>query len=153
MPARRRGLAAEVRLEEAGAIGSRERLGPAGDLAHPAQVLAPELEAGDVVVMDNLAAHKVAGVQEAIRAGGASVLYLPSYSPDLNPIEQVFAKLKALLRKAAARTKETLWATIGNRLDAFCPGECRNYLANCGYEFTSVESALAVWHPVRRAMS
>jgi transposase len=104
--------------------------------ASVAQVLAPELEAGDVVVMDNLAAHKVAGVQEAIRAVGASVLYLPSYSPDLNPIEQVFAKLKALLRKAAARTKETLWATIGNLLDAFCPGECRNYLANRGCEFT-----------------
>ncbi len=102
--------------------------------AYVRQVLAPELEADDVVVMDNLPAHKVAGVQEAIRAVGASVLYLPSYSPDLNPIEQVFAKLKALLRKAAARTKDALWATIGALLDSFSPNECQNYLINCGYE-------------------
>ena len=102
--------------------------------AYVRQVLAPELEADDVVVMDNLPAHKVAGVQEAIRAVGASVLYLPSYSPDLNPIEQFFAKLKALLRKAAARTKDALWATIGALLDCFSPNECQNYLINCGYE-------------------
>ena len=98
------------------------------------QVLAPELEPGDAVVMDNLSAHKVAGVQEAIRAAGASVLYLPSYSPDFNPIEQLFAKLKALLRKAAARTQEALWDAIGRHLDDFTPEECRNYLAHCGYE-------------------
>ena len=103
------------------------------------QVLASELEpgdvvAGDVVAMDNLQAHKVVGVAEAIRAVGASVLYLPSYSPDLNPIEQVFAKLKELLRKAAARTKEALWDAIGRHLDDFSPEECRNYLAHCGYE-------------------
>ena len=73
--------------------------------AYVEQVLAPELEPGDAVVMDNLSIHKVAGVQEAIRAAGASVLYLPSYSPDFNPIEQLFAKFKALLRKAAARTQ------------------------------------------------
>ena len=79
-------------------------------------------------------AHKVAGVEEAIRAAGASVLYLPSYSPDLNPIEQVFAKLKELLRKAAARTKEALWDAMGRHLDDFTPEECRNYLAHCGYE-------------------
>jgi transposase len=102
--------------------------------AYVAQVLAPELEPDDVVVMDNLPAHKVAGVQEAIRAAGASVLYLPSYSPDLNPIEQLFAKLKALLRKAAARTREALWTTIGALLDSFSPDECQNYLANSGYE-------------------
>ena len=102
--------------------------------AYVRQVLAPELEPGDAVVMDNLAAHKVAGVQEAIRAVGASVLYLPSYSPDLNPIEQLFAKLKALLRKAAARTRDALWDTLGQSLDAFSPDECRNYLTNCGYE-------------------
>jgi transposase len=89
-----------------------------------------------VVVLDNLAAHKVAGVQEAIRAVGASLLYLPPYSPDLNPIEQLFAKLKALLRKAAARTKEALWSTIGEILDIIPESECRNYLRNCGYEFT-----------------
>ena len=92
------------------------------------------LEPYDVVVMDNLPAHKVAGVREAIQAAHASLLYLPSYSPDLNPIEQVFAKLKALLRKAAERTKDALWGTIGLLLDAFTPEECANYLANCGYE-------------------
>src|SRR4051812_5901868 len=97
--------------------------------AYVEQVLAPALEPGDVVAMDNVAVHKVAGVQEAIRAAGASVLYLPSYSPDFNPIEQLFAKLKELLRKAAARTKEALWDAIGRHLDDFTPGECRNYLA------------------------
>ncbi len=99
------------------------------------QALAPALEAGDVVVMDNLAAHKVPGVREAIRAVGASILHLPPYSPDLNPIEQAFAKLKAGLRKAGARTRDALWHTIGRLLDTFSPGECRNYLANSGYEF------------------
>jgi transposase len=103
--------------------------------AYVEQFLAPALSKGDVVVADNLAAHKVAGVREAIRAVGASILYLPSYSPDLNPIEQAFAKLKALLRKAAARTREALWAAIGHMLDSFSPDECRNYLANSGYEF------------------
>ena len=99
------------------------------------QVLAPELCRGDVVVIDNLAAHKVPGVREAIKAVGASVLYLPPYSPDLNPIEQVFAKLKTLLRKAAARTKDALWDAIGRLVDDFEPNECRNYLINTGYEF------------------
>lgn len=102
--------------------------------AYVAQMLCPCLAPGDVVVMDNLKAHKVAGVAEAIRAVGASVLYLPPYSPDLNPIEQVYAKLKALLRKAAARTKDALWKTIADSLDVFQPGECQNYLTNCGYE-------------------
>jgi transposase len=99
------------------------------------QVLAPELEPGDAVVMDNLSTHKVAGVREAIRAAGASVLYLPSYSPDFNPIEQLFAKFKALLRKAAARTLTALWQTIGTSLDDFTPAECQNYIVNSGYEF------------------
>ena len=99
------------------------------------QVLSPELRPGDVVVMDNLPAHKVSGVREAIKAAGASPMYLPSYSPDLNPIEQVFAKLKTLLRKAAARTKEALWDAIGRLVDTFKPDECRNYLINAGYEF------------------
>src|SRR3954465_3969612 len=99
------------------------------------QVLAPALEPGDIVAMDNLAVHKVAGVKEAIRAAGASVLYLPSYSPDFNPIEQFFAKLKALLRKAAARTQNALWETIGTSLDDFTPAECQNYIVNSGYEF------------------
>ena len=97
------------------------------------QFLAPELEAGDVVVMDNLASHKVAGVREAIEAVGASVRYLPPYSPDLNPIEQVFAKLKASLRRAQARTVAGLWDTIGSLLDTFSSTECRNYIRNCGY--------------------
>jgi transposase len=102
-------------------------------LAYVEQILAPALSAGDVVVLDNLAAHKVAGVRAAIAAAGASVLYLPPYSPDLNPIEQAFAKLKALLRKAAARTRSTLSATIGQLLGSFSTDECRNYLANSGY--------------------
>jgi transposase len=102
---------------------------------HVEQALAPALEPGGVVVMDNLAAHKVPGVREAIGAAGASVLHLPPYSPDLNPIEQAFAKLKAGLRKAGARTRDALWATIGYLLDTFSPDECRNHLANSGYEF------------------
>src|SRR5215218_5354819 len=103
--------------------------------AYVEQVLAPELEPGDVVAMDNLSTHKVAGVKEAIRAAGASVLYLPSYSPDFNPIEQFFAKLKALLRKAAARTQDALWEAIGIMLEVFTPAECQNYIVNSGYEF------------------
>jgi transposase len=102
-------------------------------LAYVEQVLAPTLRAGDLVVMDNLAAHKVAGVREALAAAGAHLLYLPPYSPDLNPIEQAFAKLKALLRTAAARTVEALWHTIGKLLDAFNPTECAHYLAHAGY--------------------
>jgi transposase len=96
------------------------------------QALAPALEPGDIVAMDTLAVHKVAGVKEAIRAAGASVLYLPSYSPEFNPIEQFFAKLKALLRKAAARTQTALWETIGTSLDDFTPAECQNYIVTSG---------------------
>jgi transposase len=103
--------------------------------AYVEQVLAPALSKGDVLVMDNLAAHKVAGVREAIAAVGASILYLPPYSPDLNPIEQVFAKFKVLLQKAATRTREALWTTIGRLLNAFSPAECQNYLINSGYAF------------------
>ncbi len=102
--------------------------------AYVEQMLAPALQPGDVLVLDNLPAHKIGGVETAIRAVGASLLYLPSYSPDLNRIEQLFAKLKGLLRKAAARTKDALWATLGSLLDAFTPDECANYLANCGYD-------------------
>lgn len=103
--------------------------------AYVRQFLAPELKPGDVVVLDNLPAHKVAGVREAVTAAGAHLLYLPPYSPDLNPIEQLFAKLKALLRKAAARTRDALWDTIGQLLDCFSPAECRNYIINSGYGF------------------
>ena len=97
------------------------------------QMLAPELQPGDLVIMDNLAAHKVAGVREAIEARGAELRYLPPYSPDLNPIEQAFAKLKALLRKAALRTVDGLWNAIGKLLHLFAPAECANYLVNSGY--------------------
>jgi transposase len=97
------------------------------------QILAPALCPGDIVVMDNLAAHKVAGIRKAIEARGATLLYLPPYSPDLNPIEQAFAKLKALLRKAAARTLDDLWSTIAALLDRFPATECANYLVNSGY--------------------
>jgi transposase len=95
--------------------------------------LIPTLTPGDIVIMDNLSSHKVAGVREAIEAAGAKLVYLPPYSPDLNPIEQLFAKLKALLRKAAERSIEALWATIGRLLDAFSPAECANYLRHAGY--------------------
>ena len=95
--------------------------------------LAPALEPGDVVVLDNLAAHKVDGVRQAIAAAGASILYLPPYSPDLNPIEQLFAKLKALLRKAAARTKGDLWSITAASSMPGPPTECSNYLRHCGY--------------------
>ena len=102
-------------------------------LAYVEQALAPTLSRGDVVVLDNLGSHKVAGVREAVEARGASLLYLPPYSPDLNPIEQAFAKLKALLRKAAARTLEALVDAVGGSLGRFAPAECANYLANSGY--------------------
>ena len=102
-------------------------------LAWVEQFLAPTLAAGDVVVADNLASHKVEGVREAIEARGARVLFLPPYSPDLNPIEQVFGKLKQLLRSAEPRSRDALWRTIGTSLHRFAPQECRNYLINAGY--------------------
>jgi transposase len=101
--------------------------------AYVEQCLVPTLRQGDVVVMDNLASHKVAGIKEAIEAAGAELRYLPPYSPDLNPIEQFFAKLKALLRKVAARTVEALIAAIAHALTKVTPRECSNYLANLGY--------------------
>ncbi len=103
-------------------------------LAYVSQVLVPELKPGDVVILDNLPAHKGPRVREAIEAAGASLLYLPPYSPDFNPIENAFAKLKALLRKAAERTVEGLWAAIGRLLDAFTPAECANYFTAAGYD-------------------
>ena len=93
----------------------------------------PTLKPGDVVVMDNLRVHKMAGVRQAIEAAGARLLFMPPYSPDLNPIEQAFAKYKALLRKAAERTVESLWHTIGRIADLFSPAECRNFFNNAGY--------------------
>lgn len=102
--------------------------------AYVRHILAPSLQAGDVVIMDNLPAHKVGGVREAIEAAGARLLYLPPYSPDFNLIEQAFAKLKALLRKAAARTLDALETAIAAALDAFAPDECANYFTASGYE-------------------
>lgn len=102
--------------------------------AYAEQVLVPELQPGDIVVMDNLPAHKVAGVRDTIEQAGARLLFLPPYSPDFNPIEMAFSKLKALLRKAAARTINELWDTIADCLSAFTPDECRNYFQAAGYE-------------------
>jgi transposase len=97
------------------------------------KILVPALLPGDIVVMDNLAAHKVEGVRTAIEAAGAKLLYLPPYSPDLNPIEMAFSKLKALLRGAAERSVDALWDRIGQLLDAFSADECKNYLNHAGY--------------------
>jgi transposase len=102
--------------------------------AYVEQVLVPELGPGDIVVMDNLSSHKSPAVRQAIEAAGASLLYLPPYSPDFNPIENAFARLKALLRAAAERTVDGLWSTIGDLIDRFTPDECANYFAAAGYE-------------------
>jgi transposase len=100
------------------------------------KVLVPTLMPGDVVIMDNLSSHKSSVIRAAIRGAGARLLFLPPYSPDLNPIEQVFAKLKHLLRKAAERSKEALWRKIGNLLDLFTAKECANYFVNAEYAST-----------------
>lgn len=97
------------------------------------QALAPELRPGDIVIMDNLGSHKVAGIQAAIEATGAQLRYLPPCSPDYNPIEQVFAKMKALLRKTSARTVQALWDAFGQLLDQFTPDECGRYIRHAGY--------------------
>jgi transposase len=102
-------------------------------LAYVEQSLLPTLRTGDIVIMDNLGSHKRQPVRQLIRAAGAKLFFLPPYSPDLNPIEQVFAKLKALLRKADERTIEATWRRIGALLDHFSPQECANYLVNAGY--------------------
>ena len=101
--------------------------------AYVDQILVPTLAPGDIVVIDNLGSHKSKAVRAAIRCAGAKLLFLPPYSPDLNPIEQVFSKLKALLRKAQERTVETVWRRIGTLLTAFPPHECANYFRNAGY--------------------
>ena len=100
------------------------------------KVLVPTLHPGDIVIMDNLGSHKGKAVRQLIRAAGAKLFFLPKYSPDLNPIEQVFAKLKHLLRKAAARSVEAICAAIGQILGAFTPDECANYFQNSGYGHT-----------------
>ena len=102
-------------------------------LAYVNQVLLPTLRKGDIVVLDNLGSHKVAGVKEAIETVGAKVVYLPPYSPDFNPIELVFSKLKTILRKAKLRTVEELWKKLGKLCDIFTPEECQNYFKHAGY--------------------
>jgi len=102
--------------------------------AYVEQVLVPELKPGDTVIMDNLGSHKGPSVRAAIEAAGASLIYLPPYSPDFNPIENAFAKLKAMLRKAAERTVQGLWIAIGRIIDTFTPTECANYFAAAGYD-------------------
>ena len=101
--------------------------------AYVEQVLVPTLRPGDIVIMDNLGSHKGTAIRRAIRAVDARLVFLPPYSPDLNPIEQVFAKLKILLRKAEERTIEGVWRRIGSLLQHFTPQECANYLRNSGY--------------------
>lgn len=98
------------------------------------QCLVPSLRPGDVVIIDNLPAHKRDQVRHVIEAAGASLIYLPPYSPDLNPIEMAFAKLKELLRQAQARTVDALWELIGRTLNLFTPEECANYVRHCGYD-------------------
>ena len=102
--------------------------------AYAEKILAPTLSKGDIVILDNLPAHKVSGAREAIETRGATMLFLPPYSPDFNPIEQAFSKIKSILRKAAAPTVNALEAAIAMALDAFSPDECSNYFTNSGYE-------------------
>ena len=104
--------------------------------AYVEQMLVPTLSPGDIVIMDNLPAHKAAGVREAIEAAGAELRYLPPYSPDFNPIENAFSKLKALLRAKAERTIDALWRAVGEIVNLFTPTECENYFAACGYDPT-----------------
>ena len=102
--------------------------------AYVQQVLIPTLAPGDIVIMDNLPAHKAEGVRHAIERAGCRLLYLPPYSPDFNPIEKAFAKLKAVLRAKAERTVEGLWNTVGQIVTLFEPQECANYFKSCGYD-------------------
>jgi len=102
-------------------------------LAYVVQMLVPALRPGDVVIMDNLGSHKRQAIRRTVRAVGAKLLFLPAYSPDLNPIEQLFAKLKTLLRKLDARTVEATWRGIGQLLNTFTPSECANYFRKAGY--------------------
>jgi len=103
-------------------------------LAYVEQVLVPTLRPGDIVVLDNLPAHKPVAIREAIEAAGATLLFLPPYSPDLNPIEMAFSKIKALLRKAAARTVQALWDAIRHAIDAVTPQDAQSFFIACGYE-------------------
>jgi transposase len=115
-----------------------------GDLfcAFVERVLVPELQAGDIVVLDNLSSHKRVEARRAIEAAGARVVFLPPYSPDLNPIENAFSKLKRLVRTAGRRTLEALWSFLGQAMDAFAPAECLNYFRHCGYAAKAAWNAL-----------
>jgi transposase len=124
-------------LRLAGMVAPMVLDGPINGLAFQAsidQVLVPELKPGDIVIMDNLGSHKGAGVRAAIEAAGASLLYLPPYSPDFNPIENAFSKLKALLRKAAERTRDSLWSRIASIIPLVSPAECANFFKAAGYD-------------------
>ena len=103
-------------------------------LAYVEQVLVPTLNPGDIVIMDNLSAHKSSAVRDAIEAAGAELRFLPAYSPDFNPIEMAFSKLKAFLKKTAARTVDDLWDAIAQGINTFTPTECQNYFAAAGYD-------------------
>lgn len=105
-------------------------------LAYIREFLVPALRPGDIVVLDNLGSHKGSEVRDAIRAAGARLVFLPAYSPDLNPIEQVFSKIKTIFRKQDARTIEATWQSIGNVLSRFTPDECKRYLKHAGYRST-----------------
>ena len=102
--------------------------------AYVRHILVPELRRGDIVIMDNLSSHKRTSVRELIEAVGATLVFLPPYSPDFNPIEKAFARLKAMLRKAGERTVAGLWDLIGKLVDIFQPDECANYFSSCGYD-------------------
>ena len=106
----------------------------AGFLAYVEQVLAPSLAPGDIVILDNLPAHRPVAIRQAIEAAGAVMLFLPPYSPDFNPIELAFSKIKALLKKAAARTVHALWAAIREAIDAITSNDARSFFTACGYE-------------------
>jgi transposase len=124
-------------LRNSGVVAPMVLDGPINGIAFQAyvdQVLIPDLRPGDIVIMDNLGSHKRPGIRAAIEAAGASLLYLPPYSPDFNPIENAFAKLKAMLRKAAARTIDGLWSAICTIIGTLNPTECANYFAAAGYD-------------------
>ncbi len=124
-------------LRVTGMVATMVLDGPINSLwFHVEQVLVPTLSPGDSVVMDNLGCHKGESVRKAIEAAGATLLYLPPYSPDFNPIEKAFSKLKALLRKATERTVDALWSKIGDLLHAFTPRECANFFTAAGYDAT-----------------
>ena len=106
----------------------------AGFLAYVEQVLVPTLAPGDVVILDNLPAHKPVAIRQAIEAAGASMVFLPPYSPDFNPIEMAFSKIKAHLKKAAARTVHALWDAVREAIDAITPNDARSFFTACGYE-------------------